>query len=159
MCQACDPARAPYRSLLEATPVPPLLMDSVALDLFAMPAVEHGGKTFDYMAVCVDRHSGWMVATPLQGKGLTAEVVAKAMYRQWDMFGVPSVVSSDRGPQFSSAWLETMCAAIGVRRAYGQANHHQANGRAEVGGQRVMNVLSKLVRPLGCSSFPKPWPS
>jgi len=145
VCQACDPARDPFRSLLEATPVPPYLMDSVAVDLFAMPSVEFEGQTFDYMAVCVDRQSGWMVATPHLGKGLTAEKVAKAMYRQWDMFGIPSVVASDRGPQFASAWWHTLCAAFGVRRAYGQAYHHQANGRAEVAGQRIMNVLSKLV--------------
>jgi hypothetical protein len=131
---------------MEATPVPPYLMDSVAVDLFAMPAVTHDGHTYDWMAVCVDRLSGWMVATPMEGsKGVTADKVAKAMYHQWDMFGVPAVVASDRGSQFTSAWWQTLCAALGVRWAYGQAYHHQANGRAEVAGQRIMNVLSKLV--------------
>ena len=80
VCQACDPARAPYRCLLEATPVPPYLMDSVAVDLFAMPEVTHEGQVYDYMALCVDRQSGWIVATPHRFKGLTAEKVAKAMY-------------------------------------------------------------------------------
>ena len=124
--------------------MPPFLMDSVAVDLFAMPSVTHEGHEYDYMAVCVDRQSGWMVATPHSGKGLTADKVATAMYRQWDMFGVPSVVASDRGPQFASAWWQTLCAAMGVRRSYGQAYHHQANGRAEVAGQRLMNLLKKL---------------
>jgi len=128
VCQACDPARAPYRSLLEATPVPPYLMDSVAVDLFAMPAVQFEGRNYDYMAVCVDRQSGWMVVTPHQGKGLTADKVAKAMYRQWDMFGIPSVVASDRGAQFASAWWQT----------------HQANGRAEVIGRELMKILRKM---------------
>jgi hypothetical protein len=145
VCQACDPARAPYRCYLEATPVPPYLMDSVAVDLFMMPEVKHEGHVYDCMVLCVDRQSGWMVATPHRYKGLTAEKVAKTMYRQWEIFGVPSVVTSDRGQHWAAAWWETLCAAMGVRRAFGQAYHHQANGRAEVAGQRVMNVLKKLI--------------
>ena len=149
VCQACDPARAPYRCLLEATPVPPYLMDSVAIDLFAMPEVKHEGQVYDYMALCVDRQSGWIMATPHRYKGLTAATVAKAMYRQWEMFGVPSVITSDRGPHWASAWWQTLCASMGVRRAFGQAYHHQANGRAEVAGQRVMSVLKKLITDVG----------
>jgi len=85
-----------------------------------------------------------MVATPHQGKGLTADKVAKTMYRQWDMFAVLSVVTSDRGPQFASAWWHTLCASMGVRLAYGQAYHHQANGRVERAGQQIMELLRKL---------------
>ena len=47
------------------------------------------------MAVCVDRESGWMVATPHLNKVLMAEKIAKAMYRQWEIFDIPTVVSSD----------------------------------------------------------------
>ena len=58
-----------------------------------------------------------------------------AMFQQWDLFGIPSVVTSDNGGPFVSAWWRTMCALHGVRTAYGQAYHHNANGRAEVAGQ------------------------
>ena len=67
------------------------------------------------------------------------------MYKQWDMFGIPSRVMSDQGPQFAAAWWRTMCAALGVRVAYGHAYHHQANGRAEVAGQQVIRCLRKLI--------------
>ena len=67
------------------------------------------------------------------------------MYKQWEMFGIPSRIMSDRGPQFAAAWWKTMCAALGVRVAYGQAYHHQANGRAEAAGQQVIRCLRKLV--------------
>ena len=137
-------------------------MDSVAIDLFAMPAITHAGHTYDTMAVCVDRQSGWMVVTPYQDNGVTGEKVAKAMCRQWDMFGVHSVVISDRGPQFASAWWMSICADLGVRRAYGQAYHHQANGRAEMTGQRIRSVLSswsrmstsRRQRGRACSAWP-----
>jgi hypothetical protein len=101
------------------------------------------------LALCVDRLSWWMVATPHLNKGLTAEKVAKEMFRQWDLFGIPSVVSSDRGPQFIAAWRKTLCAAHGARVACGQAYHHPANGRAEVAGQQVMRKLAKLAAENG----------
>ena len=41
-----------------------------------------------------------------------------------------------------------MCAAHGVRAAYAQAYHHNANGRAEVAGQQVIRKLSKLITDL-----------
>ncbi len=71
------------------------------------------------MAVCVDRNSGWMVETPQQRKGLTAKKVAIDMFRNWwEPFGIPSIITSDRGPQFAAAWWNTLCAQGGVRRAY-----------------------------------------
>ena len=37
-----------------------------------------------------------------------------------------------------------MCARLGVRQAYSQANRHQTNGRAEVAGQGLIKLLKKL---------------
>ena len=65
-----------------------------------------------------------------------------------EMFGVPSRVMSDRGPHFAAAWWQTLCACMGVRVAYGQAYHHQANGRAEVAGQQVIRCLRNLITDL-----------
>ena len=145
VCQVSEATRGPYKCHIEPTPIPPYLMDSVAVDLFAMPEVTFEGKVYDTMALAVDRESGWIVATPHRNKGLTAEKVAKTMYRHWEMFGLPSVVASDQGSHFASAWWRSMCAAHGVMVAYSQAYHHQANGRAESAGQQVMNKLKKLV--------------
>ena len=56
-----------------------------------------------------------MVVTPHEQKGLTAEVAARAMVeRWWQPFGIPSVVTSDQGPQFAGAFWRTLCAQLGV---------------------------------------------
>ncbi len=99
-----------------------------------------GGEYFDAMAVCVDRNSGWMVTTTQQRKGLTAKGCHKHVLNRWEPFGIPSIVTSDRGPQFATAWWNTLCAQVGVRRANAQAYHHQANGRAEVAGRELKKV-------------------
>ena len=43
-----------------------------------------------------------------------------------------------------------MCARLGIRQAFSQAYHHQANGRAEMSGQLLLERLRKLntARPI-----------
>ena len=97
------------------------------------------------MAICVDRHSGWIVAIPCMDKGLTGAKLAKEMLKtHWRPFGVPTVISSDQGSHFVSTWWQNLCALMGIRQAFSQAYHHQANGRAERAGQQVMEILRKL---------------
>ena len=77
VCQVSDPVRTPFKCPVEFTPVQPYLMNSVAVDLVFMPETSYEGKKYDIMALCVDRESGWVVATPHMNKELTGEKVAK----------------------------------------------------------------------------------
>jgi hypothetical protein len=62
----------------------------------------------------------------------------------WETFGIPAVITSDRGPQFVGQWWRTMCARLGIRQAYSQAYRPQANGRAEFAGKTLIGLLRKL---------------
>ena len=79
-CEACAKPRS-LKGPLGTTVIPPKINVSVALDLLNMPQYKHEGEMYDMMAVCVDRHSGWMVAIPTQNKGLTGAKVAKKMIK------------------------------------------------------------------------------
>ena len=68
-CQACQRPRS-FKSTIKSTPVPPALMCSVCLELFSLPPVEQNGQILDTLIVCVDRHSGWIVAIPERKVGL-----------------------------------------------------------------------------------------
>ena len=95
--------------------------------------------------MCVDRLSGWIIARPCTKLGLTAERAAHlVMENGWETFGVPSVITSDQGSQFVGQWWRTMCARLGIRQAYSQAYRPQANGRAEVAGKALIDILRKL---------------
>ena len=120
-------------------------MASVALDIFSMPTTVLNKKKYDAMVVCVDRHSGWMVAVPCLLKGLTGAKVAQKMLKyQWQIFGIPNVITSDQGSHFFGSWFETLAAGLGVRHVCSHAYHHQANGRAEMAGQQLMERLRKM---------------
>ena len=110
-----------------------------------MPEVEFEGKMYSVFASCVDRHSGWIVTTRHNTRRLSAAQVAKVMYHHWwSPHGLPSVITSDRGPHFACAWWRTMCALHGVRHAYAQAHHHAANVFAEVTGAMLQKKLRAL---------------
>ena len=147
-CQANDRPRNKYGPIAY-TPIPPAIMEHVALDIFNMPEVRIEGKRYDCMVVCVCRHSGWIVAVPELLSGLRGDLVAKAMVKNWTVLGIPSKVTSDRGPQFNNAWWKTMCAQFGITQIYSQPYHHQANGRAERAGQQLQEVLRKLYTDSG----------
>jgi hypothetical protein len=146
-CETCQAAKRAHRLAgpQEPTPVPPRAMVHVALDLFHMNTVQHGAETFDTMAVCVDRHSGWIISVPCLNKGLTGRKLALIMLREWSIFGIPSIITSDRGSHFVSAWWKNMCAELGIRHAYAHSYHHASNGRAEVAGQQLKEFLRKIL--------------
>ena len=151
ICAQNDPPSRRRYGKISRFPVPMRIWDSVAMDIFDMPSETFQGQRFDAMVVCVDRHTGWIIAIPTQRVGLTAEKVANLMCQKWmDMGGgIPSVTTSDRGPQFVGAWFTGMCARLGIRQAFSQAYRPQANGRAERAGRQVLDWLAKLTAEEG----------
>ena len=111
---------------------------------FANPPTAYRGQIYDSLVVCVDRLSGWIQAKPTQGRGLTAERTALLLLDGgWEIYGIPSHITCDQGPQFAGQWFRTLCAKLGIRVAYSQTYRPQANGRAEVAGKCIKNLMRK----------------
>ena len=147
VCQACRVPGWSMKKPISMTPVPARVFWSVSLDLFYMPTAVWEGQEFDAFLLCVDRLSGWMVARPTQRLGLTGAKAARLLLDgSWGELGVPAVITCDLGPQFVAQFWENMCARLGVRCAYAQAHRHQANGRAEVGGRILQDILRGLLQ-------------
>ena len=113
------------------------------------------------MVLCVDRHSGYVVAVPGRKKGLLAMEVAVMMIRHWlTVFGIPRTICSDRGPQFTGGWFKAMFFLMGIRHAKSVAYLSRSNGRAEVAGRQLFEKLRKihLANP-GRNWFEEMWPA
>ena len=133
VCQACNPDNRNVKGEARWTPVPDQPMESVAMDVFSMPEVHIGKETFDCVVLCVDRHSGYVVAVPARKKGLLAKEVAVMMIRHWlTVFDIPRTICSDRGPQFTGGWFKAMCSLMGIRHAKSVARLSRSNSRAEL---------------------------
>jgi transposase InsO family protein len=72
-------------------------------------------------------------------RGIAAADVAEAFMDAWvARFGVPAIITSDRGVQFASAlWAATM-KKLGIKHLMTTAFHPQSNGlgRVRTGGSR-----------------------
>ena len=145
VCQACNPDNRNVKGEPQWTLVPDQPMESVAMDVFSMPEVHIGKETFDCVVLCVDRHSGYVVAVPARKKGLLAKEVAVMMIRHWlTVFDIPRTICSDRGPQLTGGWFKAMCSLMGIRHAKSVAYLSQSNGRAEVAGRQLFEKLRKI---------------
>ena len=115
------------------------------MNVFTMPEVHIGKDTFDCVVLCVDRHSGYVVAVPARKKGLLAKEVAVMMIRHWlTVFDIPRTICSDRGTQFTGGWFKDMCSLMGIRHAKSVAYLSRSNGRAEVAGRQLFEKLRKI---------------
>jgi IS30 family transposase len=83
---------------LESIPVPQRRFAHIHVDLVGPLTPSNG---FNHILTVIDRTSRWMEALPLANTA--AEEVAAALFSWWIcMFGVPHIITSDKGAQFTS---------------------------------------------------------
>lgn len=75
-------------------------------------------------------------------KGTTARVLADAFVVAWICrFGVPAVVTTDRGGQFVSGVWACLCRTLGIKHIMTTAYHSQANGMVEWLQRQLKDLL------------------
>ena len=112
---------------VQTIPVPPTKFTHVYVGL--------GGpftkmKGFEYVLTMIDRTTRWAEAVPVPD--MKAETVTDAFISGWiARFGVPSVVTHDRGVQFTAnLWIDLM-KKLGIQMVTTTAYHPQSNGMVE----------------------------
>ena len=112
---------------VEKIPVPGRSFSHVHLD-FVGPLPN--SQRFTDVLTMIDRTSRWPEVFPLSS--ITAVVCAQALLSSWiSRFGVPSVISTDRGAQFPSLVWSKVCSILGIRRSQTTSYHPQSNGLIE----------------------------
>ena len=145
VCQPCNPDNGSHKDEGQWTPIPDQPMESLAMEVFSMPKVHIGKEVFDCVVLCVDQHSGHVVAVPARKKGLLAKEVAVMMICHWlTVFGILRTIRSDRGPQFTGGWFRAMCSLMGIRHAKSVAHSSRSSCRAEVAGRQLFEKVRKI---------------
>ena len=146
-CPVCQAAHAPNHvkeGMLLTHPVPDRVMLSISLDTFHIgKAKGEDGREYDGVVVCMDRLSG--VLEPILFEGLIGEKIGKVLAHQWlSVLHVPVKITTDHDPKFTSAWFDTLCSGLGVSVGWSKVYRSQTNGRAEVAGHQLFQILSRI---------------
>ena len=73
---------------------------------------------------------------------VSSERIAK-IYRDdiWKLYGIPRKILSDRGPQFTSKFMEEFTKALGIKRQLLTVYHPQTDGQTERINQEIGTFL------------------
>ena len=119
--------------------VPAKRFSHIHADLVTMPA----SNGFTHLLTIVDRHSRWPAAIPI--KDITADTVIDALNHGWiAQYGVPEVITTDRGSQFTSHIWNQLLQHWGIKHKPTTAYHPEANGMVERLHRRLKESLMAL---------------
>jgi hypothetical protein len=131
--------------------VPAQRFSHIHVDLVGpLPASE--GAT--YVFTVIDRNTRWFEVLPLSD--ISAKSCASILVQGWiARYGVPAVITSDRGSQFTSALWDSLCTILGIKHVQTTAYHPQANGLVERFHRRLKDALrARLAGPTWTAHLP-----
>ncbi|SCV65341.1 Integrase core domain protein [Anaplasma phagocytophilum] len=129
-CERCAQTRVQRSEPLLCTPTPNRPWQRVGIDLF-----ELSGRHY---VLIVDYYSRFPEVVSLTSTSSTA--VIAAVKSSFARFGIPDVVVSDNGPQFSSREFAAFASCYGFHHATSSPRYPQANGEAE----RMVRTMKEL---------------
>jgi hypothetical protein len=138
-CLSCQRSKVHRHVHLQAAhiPVPARRFAHLHVDLVGPLPLSSG---FSYLFTIVDRTTRWAEAVPLST--VAAADCAAALLQGWiQWFGIPSTVTSDRGPQFTSQLWAALCKLLSITHVQTTAYHPQANGLVERLHRRLKDAL------------------
>ena len=95
-------------------PVPTQRFSHIHVYLVGPLQASSDGHT--HIMTIIDHSTRWVEAVPLSS--MTAPACADALVAGWiSQFGVPAVMVTDRGVQFTSAVWAVMCQRLGIRHS------------------------------------------
>jgi cleavage and polyadenylation specificity factor subunit 1 len=138
-CLSCQKSKVSRHVHLapEVIAVPRRRFEHIHVDIVG-PLPQSSG--FSYLFTVVDRTTRWPEAVPLSSTA--AADCAAALFSGWiQRFGVPSVITSDRGAQFTSNLWTALCTILAISHVKTTAYHPQSNGLVERFHRRLKEAL------------------
>ena len=154
-CQVCARNKVSRHTcqLVQSILVQASRFEHVHVDMVGPFLREQGMK---YILTMIDRTTRWLEAAAISDA--TANTILQAFHRGWiSRFGIPRIVTSDLGAQFTSkAWTDSLT-RLGVSVATTMSYHLQSKGLVERFHRSLKNAL--LCAVTGTKSWTRslPW--
>ena len=141
-CQRSKPPAGATAGKLQPLPVPQRIWEEISMDFIGpLPLTPRG---FDMVLVVVDRLSKMAIFIPCKSDITSEQTGRLLMQYVFSKHGIPATVLSDRGTQFTAAWLQSLYRLLGTKQLLTTAYHPQTNGQSE----RVNRTLTEVLRHL-----------
>ncbi|XP_062542038.1 uncharacterized protein K02A2.6-like [Armigeres subalbatus] len=135
-CTPCSKtAKTPTKTTLESWPIPAKPWSRIHID-YAGPV---DGV---YFLIIVDPYSKWPEVHST--RSTTTKTTIKILNQTFATFGIPELIVSDNGTQFSSHEFQAFCTNQGIRHIRIAPYHPQSNGLAE----RFVDTLKRSLRKI-----------
>ena len=95
------------------------------------------------LLVMVDVYTGFVVLRPM--KSTSATEVAYHLWQLCATFGLPKILQSDNGPEFTNAVLRALVKHLGIDHRHISAYNPRADGKVERSIGTVVMVIKKLL--------------
>ena len=143
-CSICcknAPSQAALPAMIPDIPSTPF--ESIFADFF-----QEEGYHF---LVVGDRLSNWVevYSSPVGTAKAGSNGLVAHLRKMFATFGVPEILSSDGGPEFTATATKDFLDRWGVKHRLSSAYHPQSNGRAEVAVKKVKRLLKSCIDPKG----------
>ncbi|XP_057744769.1 uncharacterized protein LOC130962591 [Arachis stenosperma] len=95
-----------------------------------------------YLIATIDYYTKWIEAEPLAS--ISSSNCKKFMWRQViTRFGIPEVIISDNGTQFTDKKFTEFLTGLGIRQKFSSVEHPQTNGQVESANKIILLGLKK----------------
>ena len=130
-CRRSKPSRQRTQGWLRPLPPPERRWRDVSMDYVGpLPPCTFMGITYRYILVFVDRLSKMRHLAPTTS--MDVEEACNAFYcNVWKHHGLPDVLVSDRGSQFTSELWEALCKRLRIDTRMSTGYHPQTDGQTE----------------------------
>jgi transposase InsO family protein len=141
--QTTQPSRP--AGLLQPLDVPPHAWHTVTTDyITGLPRTPKGNNA---IAVFVDKLTKYVYAVPCSDTSDAVDWANMYVEHVVQHEGLSTVIISDRGPQFKSAFNRALALRLGIKWNLSTARHPQTDGQTERANRIIEDVLRHFVSP------------
>ncbi|XP_053571958.1 maestro heat-like repeat-containing protein family member 1 [Bombina bombina] len=141
-CHACTVSKSQKTKpsgYLQSLPIPERPWHTVGMDFIVELPLSNQSNT---ILVVVDLLTKMAHFIPYKKLPMASETASLFLKHVVSLHGLPSIIVSDRGSQFTSRFWRQLCAVLKINHRYSTAYHPQTNGQTE----RVNQWIEQYIR-------------